>query len=43
MEMIRTYFEKNALLTDDDWQIFSSKLIKEDFPKRHLLLKTGHV
>jgi len=43
MEMIRTYFEKNALLTENDWQIFSSKLIKEDFPKRHLLLKDGQV
>ena len=41
MEQIRQYFEKTTVLTDKDWQTFSSKLIQQAFPKNHLLLKTG--
>lgn len=43
MEQIRKYFEKTIKLTDKDWEIFSSKLIKQDFPKKHTLLKAGQV
>ncbi|SNV36432.1 Cyclic nucleotide-binding domain [Chryseobacterium taklimakanense] len=41
MEQIRQYFEKNVRLTDKDWQFFSSKLIRKEFPKNYILLKTG--
>ena len=41
MEQIRHYFEKTLRLTDRDWQIFSSKLSKKEFPKKHLVLKAG--
>jgi CRP-like cAMP-binding protein len=41
MEEIRQYFEKTVKLTDKDWQFFSSKLIKQEFPKNHLLLHAG--
>ncbi|WP_461532006.1 Crp/Fnr family transcriptional regulator [Sinomicrobium sp.] len=43
MEQIRKYFERSFKLTDRDWQIFSSKLICRDFPKKHTLLKVGEV
>lgn len=43
MEQIRHYFEKTVKLTDSDWQIFSSKLTKREFPKKYLLLKAGQV
>lgn len=41
MEQIRKYFEKMVKLTDADWQIFSSKLLRQQFPKSTLLLKRG--
>jgi len=43
MEQIRQYFETaiKQKLTDKDWQTFSSKLSRQEFPKKHLLLKTG--
>lgn len=28
-------------MTEKDWQIFSSKLIRKELPKKHLLLKSG--
>lgn len=43
MELIRKYFEKTFKLTDRDWQIFSSKLTRQEFPKKHMLLKVGQV
>jgi CRP-like cAMP-binding protein len=43
MEQIRSYFEQNFKLTEQDWQIFSSKLVRQDFPKNHLLLRAGQV
>ena len=43
MEQIREYFERTLKLTDNDWQSFSSKLIKQEFPKKHLLLKVGQI
>ena len=41
MEQIRKYLEKIAKQTDEDWEIFSSKLSRQEFPKKSLLLKTG--
>lgn len=43
MEQIRKYFDKTFKLTEYEWQIFSSKLIKQDFPKKHILLKAGQI
>jgi len=41
MNQIRQYFEKTIELTDKDWLYFSSKLLRQEFPKNHILLKTG--
>jgi CRP-like cAMP-binding protein len=41
MELIRQYFEKTVTLSDEDWQLFSSKLIRQTFPKNDTLLKKG--
>jgi len=41
MEQIRAYFEKMVRMTDADWQVFSSKLSRLEFPKKTLLLKSG--
>ncbi|WP_379963804.1 Crp/Fnr family transcriptional regulator [Epilithonimonas sp. UC225_85] len=43
MEIIRHYFETafKIKMTNLDWQIFSSKLTRQEFPKNHILLKTG--
>jgi CRP-like cAMP-binding protein len=41
MEIIRQYLEKTVKLTDKDWQFFSSKLIRQDFPKKHHILNVG--
>lgn len=41
MEQIRRYFEQITQLSDVDWEIFSSKLIREEFPKKALLLEVG--
>ncbi len=41
MEQIRKYFEKIVQLKETDWQVFSSKLLKQEFPKKTLLLKAG--
>ncbi len=43
MEQIRKYFEKISKQTDKDWEIFSSKLYRQEFPKKTLLLKTGQI
>lgn len=43
MEQIREYFEQNFKLSEKDWEIFSSKLIKQEFPKKHILLEEGKV
>ena len=41
MEEIRKYFDKKVLLSDNDWQIFSSKLIRREFSKKSKILKVG--
>ncbi|WP_276501445.1 Crp/Fnr family transcriptional regulator [Terrimonas pollutisoli] len=41
MEQIRKYFETITTLTDADWQLFSSKLRHQEFPKKTVVLKAG--
>ncbi len=41
MEKIRKYFEANAKLTEYDWEVFASKLTRQEFSKKHKLLHTG--
>jgi CRP-like cAMP-binding protein len=41
MNQIRSYFENLVPLTDIDWEIFSAKLTRCEFPKNTLLLKAG--
>jgi CRP-like cAMP-binding protein len=41
MKEIRDYFEKIVPLSDDDWQAFSSRLARQEYPKKTILLKTG--
>ena len=43
MEQIRQHFERTFKLHDQDWLIFSSKLTRQEFPKKHILLKTGQI
>lgn len=43
MEHIRSYFKKYTEFTEQDWHIFSSKLIKQKFPKKALILKKGQI
>ncbi len=38
---IRKYFEKLVDLSQDDWEIFSSKLIERNFSKNSLIIKLG--
>lgn len=41
MEDIKAYFEKMVPLSDQDWQVFSSRLVKRAFPKKSVILKVG--
>ena len=41
MEEIRKYFEINGKLTESDWEIFASKLTRQQFEKKEMLLKIG--
>lgn len=41
MEQIRKHLERTFKLTDEDWMTFSSKLTRQEFPKKTLLLKVG--
>ncbi|NII84790.1 Crp/Fnr family transcriptional regulator [Pedobacter riviphilus] len=41
MEQIRRYFEQHFKLTDKDWEIFASQLVRQEFPKKHIILKAG--
>lgn len=38
---IKKYFQKQVDISEKDWDIFSSKLIKREFPKKTNLLKAG--
>ncbi|MEJ5962048.1 Crp/Fnr family transcriptional regulator [Pedobacter immunditicola] len=41
MDQIRKKLEEMGKVSDADWEIFSSKLKKQTYPKKALLLKTG--
>ena len=43
MDQIRKYFERAVTITDSDWQICSSKLVTEEFPKKTVLLKMSQI
>ena len=43
MEKFREYIERTTPISDEDWQLFSSKLKKRTFPKRSNLLHAGEV
>ena len=43
MDQIRKYFENIVEMSDADWEIFSSKLTKEEFKKKTTILKIGAV
>lgn len=43
MEFIRRHLELSAALTDKDWAFFSSKLVREEFPKKSPLVKIGQI
>ncbi|CAG4999186.1 hypothetical protein DYBT9275_02173 [Dyadobacter sp. CECT 9275] len=43
MEKIRAYFEKIIEMTDSDWEQFSSKLVRQEFPKNHVFLAAGQI
>ena len=41
MDEIRKYFEQKVKITDEDWRVFSSKLVRKQFPRKTILLKSG--
>lgn len=41
MERFREYIERTIPISDQDWQLFSSKLNKRSFKKRNILLDVG--
>jgi CRP-like cAMP-binding protein len=43
MEFIRQYIEEISVISDSDWDYFSSKLVKRVFKKRTVFLKYGEV
>ncbi|MCC9016716.1 MULTISPECIES: Crp/Fnr family transcriptional regulator [Flavobacterium] len=43
MQSIRDNFERMARLSDAEWNTFSSKLIREEFPKKTPILKAGTI
>lgn len=43
MKQIREYFEKMVELSERDWEIFSSKLSRQDFGRKTVLLEAGEI
>ena len=43
MQNIRHYLDKFVQLSDEEWQVFSSKLEKVEYPKRSILRLKGEV
>lgn len=41
MKQIREYFEQIIPLSDNEWEVFSSKLTRQEYPKKTILLKVG--
>jgi CRP-like cAMP-binding protein len=38
---IREHFEKIVTISDKDWAVFSSKLVRREYPRKSILLKAG--
>lgn len=43
MEQVRRYLDKISIQSDADWDFFSSKLARQEFSKKRMLLKIGQV
>ena len=43
MQRVRDYLEHITAVSDEDWQIFSSYLKRQVFPKRTVFLKVGEI
>lgn len=43
MEQVRRYLDNISIQSDNDWEIFASRLVRQEFPKKQILLKTGQV
>lgn len=45
MEKVRQYFETifSVKLSEEDWQLFSSKIVLEEFSRKHTFLKVGQM
>ena len=41
MDKIKEYFESLVVMNDTDWEVFSAKLVKREFPKKSLILEIG--
>jgi CRP-like cAMP-binding protein len=41
MQAIREYFEAITPLSDDEWEAFSAKLLRQEFAKKAFILKAG--
>ena len=43
MEQIRQYFEHSIQqkINDKEWEFYVSKLSRQEFPKKHIILKKG--
>jgi len=43
MQKLRSYIESFATISDQDWLLFSSFLIKREMPKKHVFLQFGEI
>lgn len=43
MEFIRQHIEHTSVISDSDWEYFSSRLVRRDFKKRTVFLKHGAI
>jgi CRP-like cAMP-binding protein len=41
MQQIRTYFEKTVAMSDKDWEMFASKLVRKTFSRKQHLITVG--
>ncbi len=43
MQQIRDYFERITPMSDQEWDFFSSRLVRQSFAKKAIVLKAGEV
>lgn len=43
MHHLRGFFEQNGKMTDQDWDFISYRLVKREYPKKHILVANGSV